>query len=294
MRLSLALPLCLLAALPLTATAQTTTDTTAATEAPATPVFDPATVLARVNGSEITLGHVAQIFAQLPANIRQMPDDRLFEGILEQLVDQQLLSDQQTGPVPATIERALENERRGLLARRSINALVTPPVSDAEYQAAYDAEFADAAPTKEFNAAHILVETEEEAAALVEELASGADFAELAEAHSTGPSGPNGGALGWFGPGAMVPAFEEAVVALEPETVSAPVQTRFGWHVIRLNEVRETPVPTLDEVRDTLTQGILEARVAAEVETLREAAEVEVLATEIPPSAIRDRTLLED
>ena len=129
-------------------------------------------------------------------------------------------------------------------------------VTDEDLQAAYDAQFANVDPQEEYNASHILVETEEEALAVKEEIDGGAEFAAVAREKSTGPSGPNGGELGWFGTGMMVPDFEAAVIALEVGEGSAPVQTQFGWHVITLNDARKQAVPTLDEVREELLAAL--------------------------------------
>ena len=264
----------LIAALPLAASAQ-----------------DADTVVARVGEVEITLGHVVMMRQQLPPQYAQLPDDLLLKGIVDQLVDQQLLGEQ-VADVPPSVALKLANERRALLANQAITALMADPVSDADLQAAYDAQFGNVEPEQEYNASHILVETEEEARAVVAELEGGADFAELAKDRSTGPSGPNGGNLGWFGKGQMVPEFEGAVLALEPETVSAPVQTQFGWHVVRLNEVRDVPPPTLDEARGQLEQELRQQRITDRVASLREAAEVEVLTDGLPADLIRNDDLV--
>jgi len=146
----------------------------------------------------------------------------------------------------------------------------------------------------EFNASHILVETEEEAQALIEALDGGADFAELAQEKSTGPSGPNGGQLGWFGPGMMVPEFENAVAGMEPGEVSAPVQTQFGWHVIKLNETRDQDIPELDEVRAELEAMVRNAAVEAEVDRLTGEADISRTEVEVDPALIRQTDLLEE
>jgi len=147
--------------------------------------------------------------------------------------------------------------------------------SDAEIQAAYDEKYANMPEELEYDASHILVPTAEQAKAIVEELRGGADFAESAKAKSTGPSGPRGGALGWFGTGAMVPEFEAAVVALSPGDISDPVQTQFGWHVIRLNDTRSKAAPALDEVRDELALDIQKKAVDSHVDDLIDQATIE-------------------
>ena len=106
------------------------------------------------------------------------------------------------------------------------------------------------------------------------ELAGGADFAEQAKEKSTGPSGPQGGDLGWFGAGAMVPEFENAILALDVGGVSEPFETQFGWHVATLLEERAQPKPTLEEVSNDITAELQEAAVTAKIEELSAAQEV--------------------
>ncbi len=231
------------------------------------------TVIATVGETEITLGEMIIAHSRLPARFQQMPPEMLFDGLLEQLVQQELLATTVT-EVPSRVEMALANERRSLLAGEVITALSDEVLTDEAIQAAYDARFAAAEPETEYNASHILVQTEEEALAIQEELEAGADFATLAAERSTGPSGPNGGQLGWFGAGRMVPEFETAVMAMEPETISDPVQTQFGWHVIRLNETRAQPIPTLEEVRDQIAGEIQQQAIEARLAELEAGAEI--------------------
>lgn len=279
---SLAATLALAVALP--ATAQDTA---------ATPDAD--TVVATVNGQEITLGHMVVARTSLPQQYRQLPDDVLFEGILDQMIQQTLLA-QQTGDTLSTRARvALENERRLLRAGDAVETIIGEVVTDEALRAAYEARFADADLGTEYNASHILVETEEEARDLVRQLEQGADFGELAMAHSTGPSGPSGGELGWFGPGMMVPPFEEAVMAMEVGAVSEPVETQFGWHVITLNDTRSQAAPPLDEVREELAEEIRQAAVTERLEALRAEAEI-TMPDEgaMDPSALSDTSILEN
>jgi peptidyl-prolyl cis-trans isomerase C len=149
-------------------------------------------------------------------------------------------------------------------------------------------------PAQEYNAAHILVGTEEEALAIKADLDGGADFATTAKEKSTGPSGPNGGSLGWFGQGAMVPSFEAAVVGLDVGAVSAPVQTNFGWHLIILNETRNGSAPTLDKVRPELEDEIRQAAMAEVIDALTEKADIDQTGAEgIDPSILSDLSVVE-
>ncbi|MCZ4365473.1 peptidylprolyl isomerase [Sulfitobacter dubius] len=247
------------------------------------------TVVATVNDTEITLGHMLVARASLPQQYQQLPDDVLFKGILDQLVQQTALADSFTGELPPRVTLSIENETRSLTAGEAIEGVMAEDVSDEELQAAYDAQYKDVEPEQEFNASHILVETKEEADAIKAELDEGADFAEVAKEKSTGPSGPGGGSLGWFGPGMMVPAFEEAVAGMEAGSVSDPVETQFGWHVIKLNETRTGEAPALEDVREELETQVRQTKVQEAIESLTEAAEVDRSAAEgIDPTVLKN------
>jgi peptidyl-prolyl cis-trans isomerase C len=252
------------------------------------------TVVATVNGTEITVGHMMVVRARLPQEYQQLEPQVLFDGILDQLIQQTVLSET-AGELNTANRLILENEERALLSSQIIAATAREATTEEAIQTAYDEAFADASGETEYNAAHILVETEEEAAAIVAELEGGADFAALAQERSVGPSGPNGGDLGWFGAGMMVPQFEEAVFALDPGAVSEPVQTQFGWHVILLKETRQTEAPTLEEVRDDLVEQVQRAAVDAQVTALE--AEADITRPEdgaFDPAIINDFTLISE
>ncbi len=255
---------------------------------------DASTVLATVNGDEITLGHVVATVAALPQQYQQIEDDVLYDFVLEQLIQQQLLGQQQE---ELTQQNALtlDNETRSLLAVQTVNALTNDVVTDEAVQAAYDAQFAEFEGEDEFDASHILVESEDEAKALKAQLDDGADFAEMAREHSTGPSGPNGGALGWFGKGQMVPEFENAVLGLEKGQISEPVQTQFGWHLVILNDKRKSEAPALEAVRDELAQTIQQEAIQARIDELTQQAQIERAALEgAGPEVIRQLDLIQE
>lgn len=252
---------------------------------------DASTVIATVNGTEITLGHIAVLRSQLPEQYRQLPDEMLFPGILDQVIQQTALAQQGESLVTPRDELALENDRRAYLASVALQSAVTEALSEEAVAAAFAARFADAAPSTEYNAAHILVATEEEAKDLLAKLTEGADFAELARQHSTDGAAPGGGALGWFGPGMMVKPFEDAVMALEPGAVAGPVQTQFGWHLVKLNESRQKAAPTLDEVRGELQAELERAAVEARIKAATDAATITRNDEGIDPSLISSPTL---
>ncbi|OUS07462.1 peptidylprolyl isomerase [Rhodobacterales bacterium 52_120_T64] len=250
------------------------------------------TVVAVVNGTEITVGHMILLRTQLPEQYLTAPDEILFEGILEQLIDQTLLGDT-VGEDTLELRLTLENESRALKAAIAIDGVIGQPFSDEAIAAAYDEAYGNLPAAPEFNASHILVATEEEAQALVVALNDGTDFAELAKEKSTGPSGPNGGELGWFGLGMMVQPFEETVLGLEVGKISAPVQTQFGWHVLILNDKRDASAPALEAVIAEITQGLQQVALNAKVNELREGGSVETMVESIDPAAIKNLDLLD-
>ena len=261
------------------------------------------TVVATVNGTDITIGHMIVLRDGLPEQYKNLPDDVLFDGILEQLVQQTVLG-QSGGDLSPGSLATLENEERALRASELIQAITDTAITDEALEAAYAETYAGITPETEYNASHILFTQEdgmEEGAALAEaleavaDLNDGAEFALLAQERSDGPSGPNGGQLGWFGAGAMVPPFEVAVASMDVGSISEPVQTQFGWHVIRLNETRLTQVPPLEAVRGDLVTQLRQVAVEARVAELTDSAEISrKTAEEIGPALLDDLSLLEN
>ena len=250
------------------------------------------TVIATVNGTEITMGHMIVARAQLPQQYQQIEAALLFDSLLEQLIQQTVLS-QTTEGSTRRVDLTLENQRRTLLAGEALEAVVAEAVTEEKLQAAYDAKYTGQNPELEYNAAHILVESIEDAQAIKAELDGGANFETLARERSTGPSGPNGGALGWFGPGMMVKPFEDAVRGLEPGQVSDPVETQFGWHIVRLNETRVQEAPTLEDVQAELASELQQTTVETHIETLVSSASItRAESGSFDPAALADLSLV--
>lgn len=232
-----------------------------------------AETIATVNGVDID----AAIFdlylesrIQKPAS-EATPGER--DAVLRELKDIYLLTTQ-----PAA--RQLENDPRvkaqielgyrGALAQAvAAEYFEKNPATEEEILAEYNTQIT-MAPTEQFKARHILVETQGAATDLIDELNDGADFAALAREHSTGPSGPGGGDLGWFSPNQMVKPFADAVANLEDGSYTpTPVQTEFGWHVILREDSRENEPPTLESVRDVIKQRIEQQQFQRYIEGLR-------------------------
>ncbi|MEM7470672.1 MAG: peptidylprolyl isomerase [Pseudomonadota bacterium] len=253
---------------------------------------DADTVLATVNGNDITLGHVIALMDRLPEQYQTLDDQRLYDGILEQLISQAAMADQARAALDKAAALGLENEINTFLANVFISNAAAGTISEAQIKEVYDAQFEGFEAEEEFNAAHILVETEEEALEIITMLDGGADFGTLAKERSTGPSGPRGGDLGFFGRGQMVPAFENAVIALEDGAYSPPVETQFGWHVVKRVTSRMTGAPALDEVREDIEQGLRSDLVSQKAADAEAEADISRTVIEVDPSLIRNKELL--
>lgn len=257
---------------------------------------DASTVVARANGVEITLAHVLALREMLPPQLQAAPGDRLFPALVNQLIDQELIAQSMAAEALSPPDRArLENQTRAFLSGVALQAQVSRAVTDESIAVAYAAfveAYGAAEPVPEWNAAHILVRTEEEARAAAEAIAGGRDFGDLAREVSTDGAARQGGDLGWFGPGMMIPEFEEAVRALEPGQVSEPIQTRFGWHLVRLADRRIASVPPLEQMRDQLIEELQREVVQSMIGSLRGTAQVEDLSSGIDPEVLRRTDLM--
>jgi peptidyl-prolyl cis-trans isomerase C len=245
------------------------------------PAADP--ILARVDGIEIRQSDLEAEFLRLPEQLRAMPPMMLQPLLLDQMITQKALVAaaraqglDRDAEVRARIRRAEEETLQQALLMREIQ----PLLSDEALRARYQAEIVGRPAEEEIRARHILLASEQEArAALAEVRRPGADFADVARRRSTDPGARNGGDLGFFKRGDMIPEFEQAAFALSPgEITASPVRTQFGWHIIRLEERRAVPAPSFEESREALRQQAFEEGVNAAVERIRNAATVERLA----------------
>ena len=251
-----------------TTLAQTTTVPAAAANAP--PAAAPAApaaaaanpVVAKVNGDAIHASDVRELMAGLPAQYRSLPPNMLFPMMLDQLVDRKallLLAEKQglqnDPEVKAAMTRAADAALQNALLKRDIG----PEVTEAKVRARYDATLAHKPGEEEVHARHILVGSEAEAEKIIAELKGGADFAKLAKAESKDPGAAEGGDLGWFKKGDMLPAFSDVAFSLQPGQISEkPVKTQYGWHVIQVEGRRQAPPPTFEQARDQIRQDMIQ------------------------------------
>ena len=236
--------------------------------------------VATLDGEAIYLDEVIAVAETLPQEYQQQGIGALYPQLVDEVVNARLaaVAGRASGidkddDVAAAITAAADR----VIAESYITRRVNEQLTDEAIQTAYDAYVNDTASREQVTASHILVETEEEAKAIIAQLSDGADFATLAKEKSTGPSGPNGGELGSFGRGQMVPAFETAAFAMTEGSYSeTPVQTQFGWHVIKVSAKGMQEAPSLDEMRDQLVANLSRQSFSRIVEELRVGSSLDV------------------
>lgn len=242
---------------------------------------DADSVVAKVGDRSITNAQIDGALEALGPQFANVPEEQRRARALDSLIDINVLA--QKARDAGLDQDAAVKRRIDLLTNRALHnayfdAELRNSVTDEELKARYDAEVASVNPEQEVKARHILVESEEDAKAIVAELDGGADFAELAKEKSTGPSGAQGGDLGFFGKGRMVPEFEAAAFALEPGSYTKePVKTQFGYHIILAEEVRDVPLPTFEQAKSQLQQLVLTEKYTAAIQSAREEQKVEIL-----------------
>jgi peptidyl-prolyl cis-trans isomerase C len=271
--------------------------TEAAASEPAMPMADVTvdTPLADVNGETLTLGQLVALRVQLPEQYQQLPDQVLLDGLTQQVIEHMMLAQAADKAGLASDPMVMLNlkiQNRAIMADAYMRAELAKRITPEAIQTLYDERYVDAPPEKEVRAAHILVDSEEKATALKAEIDGGADFAELAKANGTDGTASRGGELGWFAHGDMVPEFADAAFAMEPGTVSAPVKSAFGWHLILLEEKRDRPAPQLEEVREALAGELAQTEQQAILEELRAQASIVMPDLKVPPEAVRADGLL--
>ncbi|MBJ3786220.1 peptidylprolyl isomerase [Devosia sediminis] len=257
----------------------------AAAPAETAPAVDPATVVATIGDQSITEGDLAFAAEDMAQDLAQMPPEERRAFLVRILIDMKVMS--QAARDAGMDQTPLFAQRREYLEERALRRAyfaeaIAGAVTEEAVRAKYDEFVSTFVPADEVRASHILVETEEEANALKAELDGGADFATLARDNSIDPGAANGGDLGFFGKGMMVAPFEEAVFALaEPGDVSAPVQSQFGWHIIRLEEKRQSAPPTFEQVAAQIQNQLLMETFTQKVEELMGGVTVDIVDPEL-------------
>lgn len=241
-------------------------------------------LVAVVNGTEVRISDVMEMIGRLPQNV-QMQAYSNMPAMIERTIDLELIlkaSEQAGLREDAVVQEQIEAISRDVLRQTYLERLAETAVTEAELREAYDT-YVQENPPEQVRARHILVESESEAQEIIGQLDGGADFAELAREKSTGPTGENGGDLGYFERGQMVAPFAEAAFGLEPGSYTeTPVQTQFGWHVILVEDKRTGEPPSFEELQPQLRQELEQEAIQTHLTELRNSADIEVVEPEAP------------
>ena len=277
-RIGLAAGLVALSSLPLVA--QETAPAPQAA-APAAAAVDPNAIVATINGQNVTEADISLAEQDLGQQFGNLPPEQRRAAALSSIIEIRLMAAQ---AVEKGLDKDADFQRRvAFLDQRALHGElvekeVAGKITDDEIRARYDKEIAAQKPVNEVHARHILVKTKEEADAIIKKLEGGDDFQKLANENTTDPSGKtSGGDLGFFGPGQMVPEFEKAALALEVGAYTKePVQTQFGWHVIKVEDKRSQQPPAFETVKDQVRSLLIREKYIELVKQVRTAGKVEI------------------
>ncbi|WP_136658427.1 peptidylprolyl isomerase [Nitratireductor sp. XY-223] len=237
-------------------------------------------VIATVGGKPVYQSELTFAETDLDPQFSRLPAEQRTAAALSALLDIKLMAQQAENSglgKDEAFQRRLDFLRDRALHNEFFKTRVVDGLTDEAVRERYDKEVAATPPEQEVKARHILVDSEEQAKAVIVELDGGKDFIELAKEKSTGPSGPQGGDLGYFTRGRMVPEFEEAAFALETGAYTKePVKTQFGWHIIKVEDKRDTPPPSFEQVADQIRRVLLQEEYLALLQEARDAVKVEV------------------
>ena len=240
-------------------------------------------IVANVNNEDISLETMIHAMNELPPEIQSQPFMSYYEDLLERVIDIKLFAQEgkkmkldEEPSVRAAIDFVIEK----VLMQAFLSKYVQENIKEENLKASYNNFIADETSREEIKASHILMDTESEAIDVINMLNDGDDFAELAKNKSTGPSGPSGGDLGWFKRGQMVPPFEKAAFSLNKnEITQRPVQTQFGWHVIKIFDKRIPEAPSYENMKSKLIQDLERKIVSKKIQDLRNDALIEKLSS---------------
>jgi peptidyl-prolyl cis-trans isomerase C len=243
-------------------------------------------VVARVNGIDITQSDLDFAASEVGSRLgNYTPADRR-KVLLQYVIENELMAD---AGQKDNLDKAdsfpgrVAYHRRRALRDAFFDVKINDAVSEADAKKIFEEKIAGLKPEQEVRARHILVVTEPEAKEVAERLKKGQDFATLAKEKSKDPSA-EGGDLGFFARGQMLKPFEDVAFALDVGQISEPVQTQFGWHIIKVEEKRDQPLPSFDQVKEAIISQLVQAKAQEVVTALRDAAKIEVVDPELKPS----------
>jgi peptidyl-prolyl cis-trans isomerase C len=242
-------------------------------------------VIAKVNDKAITEGDLKLAEQEIGPDLPNVPAatkrQLLVEYMIENVMFAEAAEGQKLDKTP-DFEARLQYMRRRVLRDIYYETAIRGAVPDAEAKKFYDEQVGKLPKEEEVSARHILVDKKELADEIYKKIKANGDFAALAKEHSKDPgSKDNGGSLGFFGKGQMVPVFEETAFKLAKDEVSAPVQSQFGWHIIKLDEKRTRQAPPFDSLKDRIVQSLVGQKAQALATDLRAKAKVEIVDPEL-------------
>jgi len=246
-------------------------------------------VVAIVNGTAITESEVKVFYTTLPPQYKKIPYQQIRDKLIQRIIEQTLIAE-------AAIKSKLHEDKvirkqiaiaeRSVLNEAYLSNIVKRELSDAKVRGAYQKSIALQPKQTEVRARHILVKSKSEAARIISLLRNGADFVKLAREKSIGPSGKNGGDLGFFGKGQMVPPFSKAAFALEKgQFTTEPVKTQFGFHIIKVVDRRTAGRENYDQALSKIRNKLLDKIFDKSISALRAKAKIELIsgASKIQP-----------
>ena len=242
-------------------------------------------VVAKVNGTTITEADMRFANAEIGAQLGDIPENVKRRALAEYLIDNALFAEAAIAAKIAAdpaFEEQMQYVRRRLLREQYFEKQLKGVISEADAKKIYDQRVAQLKSENEVAARHILVDNEEKAIEILAKIKAGGDFAALAKENSTDTgSKEQGGFLGYFGRGQMIPEFEKAAFTMIKGQVSEPVKTNFGWHIIKLEDRRRKPPPSFDDVKETILNSLAVLKAQEVVAALRKKADVEYLDDDI-------------
>ena len=247
-------------------------------QAPAASASDQ--VVARVNGVDIRQSDIALAEEDLGAEMQQIPPDQKRDHLITYLADIIMVSqaaEQKKLGESDEFKRRLAMLRNKVLMGLALQDEVKSALTDEAFRKVYDEAVKSVPPQEEARARHILVENEDEAKAIAEQIKGGADFATLAKEKSKDPGAADGGDLGYFTKDQMVPEFADVAFKMYPGQVSNPVKTQFGWHIIKLEDKRQKPIPEFEKVKDQIETFLTRKAQTEYVAKLRQNGKIERL-----------------
>ncbi len=245
-----------------------------------------------VNGKIIKFGSAIIAFSKIQQSNMNFDKNTIFSQIVQQLVNEELLSQKIDKENKLTL-LALEHEKRSAKAAQMVSKILKNFPNDELVKSAYKNLTNEFKGSLEYNASHILVKEESQAKTIRKDISNGKNFEALAKEHSIGPSGKNGGNLNWFDLNSMVPEFSTALMVLSEGDISQPVQTKFGWHLIKLNKTREKKIPEFEEIKAQLVQNLRQKKINDYLNSLNENSKINFVGKDINPNEITNIKLLE-